>query len=318
MSFADSGGFGAARQSIIYGINYRKDPGRRDNYAYITKSICAAWYTVLRMNRKEMFSVSDFAKYARTTRDTLIYYDKIGLLSPVSRGDNNYRFYSHRQLSIINLIRTMQILGMPLNDIKRLKNNRTPELVDTGLERQIKMLDSEIDDLVRVRELLHSLKNTIHSHLDVDETVIKVQLLPEEKIVLGEQNDYSGGRNAYDALFSFYSRCNEEYPALDLNYPVWGLFSEERIHKRDWVWPDHYYFYNPAGNDKRPAALYAIGYTRGGYGQGHDLYVRLIDYINANGFEICGPAYEEYPLNEICVLEEKDYLMRIMITVKRK
>ena len=103
-----------------------------------------------------------------------------------------------------------------------------------------------------------------------------------------------------------------------MNYPVWGFFSENRIKQEDWVWPDRYYFYNPEGRDKRPAAFYAIGYTRSGYGQGGDLYKRLIDYIKKNGFEICGDAYEEYPLNEVCIMDNTNYLMRVMITVREK
>ena len=44
----------------------------------------------------------------------------------------------------------------------------------------------------------------------------------------------------------------------------------------------------------------------------------MLDYIYSNGFEICGPTYEEYPLNEISVVEDKDYLMRVMITVRER
>jgi len=100
-----------------------------------------------------------------------------------------------------------------------------------------------------------------------------------------------------------------------MNYPVWAMFSEYRIKNRDWKWSDRYYFFNPEGHDKKPAALYAVGYTRGGYGQSHELYTCMLDYIDANGYEICGPAYEEYPLNEICVTDDNNYLMRVMITV---
>jgi len=270
------------------------------------------------MKRKEMFSVAQFAKFTRTTRDTLMHYDKIGLLSPRLRGKNNYRFYSSRQIAVVNLIRTCQAFGMTLTEIKHLKTNRTPELIDELLEKQIKHVDEEIDEWVRARKLLVLLKKTIRSVLDVNEDEITVQFVPAEAIILGPLNDYSQGRTDYDALFSFYRFYNETYPDLDLNYPVWGTFSEERIMRRDWVWPDRYYFYNPEGHDRRPAALYAIGYTRGGYGQSGKLYERLLDYIDANGFEIGGPAYEEYPLNEICVPESKNYLMRIMITVREK
>jgi len=266
-----------------------------------------------------LFSVGDFARFSRTTRDTLHHYDKIGLLSPISRGgENNYRYYSSGQLAIVNVIRTLQELGLSLKEIKALYENRTPEHFDSVLQRQIDQIDLKIDDWVRARKLLFTLQKAIHSVLTVDEDVISIQFLPAEAIIIGSLNDYSRGRNDYDALFNFYQEMSKKYPNLDMNYPVWGVFSAERIKQGDWKWPDRYYFYNPEGHDKRPASLYAIGYTRGGYGQCGDLYNRIIDYIAENNFEICGNAFEEYPLNELCVFDDKNYLIRVMITVCEK
>jgi len=135
---------------------------------------------------------------------------------------------------------------------------------------------------------------------------------------LGEPNDYSNGRNVLDALLSFYHRTNEKYPELDLNYFVWSIYSAERIKRGDWIGADRYYLYNPEGGDKKPGAFYAVGYTRGGYCQCGGLYKRLLEYIEDNGFEISGDTYEEYPLNEVCISDENNYLIRVMITVRKK
>ncbi|MCL1816930.1 MAG: MerR family transcriptional regulator [Clostridiales bacterium] len=270
------------------------------------------------MKKQIAFSIADFAKFTRTTRDTLLYYDKIGLLSPASRGKNNYRFYSHGQLATVNLIRTCQALGMSLAEIKNLSKQRNPEMMDELLKQQIKLIDDKIADWVRGRKLLYVLQTVIHSALAVNKENISVQFMPAEAIVLGQINDYSQSKDDYDALLNFYHVCNDQYPDLDLNYPVWGMFSAERIKQGDWRWPDRYYFYNPEGHDKKPAALYAVGYKRGGYGQTSELYERMLEYIAANGFEICGPTFEEYPLNEICIYEDTDYLVRVMITVQER
>jgi len=207
---------------------------------------------------------------------------------------------------------------MTLSEIKSIKDGRTPESMNELLSRQIEHIDAKIDEWVRARKLLLTLSQTISSALGVNEEEITVQSLPAQAIVLGDLNNYSKGRNDYDAFLTFYKTTNKKYPDLDLNYPVWGLFSQERIKRGDWVWPERYYFYNPEGPDQRPAALYAIGYTRGGYGQTNELYPRMIDYINKNGLEICGDTYEEYPLNELTVHNDKDYLIRAMITVCEK
>lgn len=270
------------------------------------------------MENKRYFTITEFARFSRTTRNTLLHYDKIGLLSPALRGENNYRAYSVLQTANINLIRTMQELGMTLEEIKELSDHRTPELMEETLGFQIEKIEAKIDEWVRARKLLLTLRKTINSAINVDEKGITVEFLPAEAIVLGEINDYSRGRTDFDALHDFYRRKSEKFPNLDLNYPVWGFFLQERIKRGDWRWPDRFYFYNPEGHDKRPASLYAIGYTRGGYGQHGDVYSRLLNYIEANNLEISGDIYEEYPLNEVCIPDDKNYLMRVLIPVREK
>jgi len=265
-----------------------------------------------------LFSISDFAKYSRTTRDTLLHYDRIGLLSPVYRGENNYRYYSNSQLAVVNVIRTCRKLGMTLDEIKGLKDRRTPELIDEVFTHQIEKIDRNIEEWIRARKLLLLLQKSIRSVSDIDEDEITIQFMPAEPIILGEKNDYSDGRTFFDILLSFYESISRKYPNLDLDHLVWGIFSAERVKRGDWMGADSFYFYNPEGHDERPAALYAIGYMRGGYSDGDQLFKRLIDYIDKNNFEICGPAYEEFPLNEVFIKDPGNYLMRILITVREK
>ncbi|MDR2570337.1 MAG: MerR family transcriptional regulator [Oscillospiraceae bacterium] len=270
------------------------------------------------MSESGLLSISDFAQFTRTTRDTLLHYDRIGLLSPVQRGENNYRYYSGSQLAIVNVIRTFRQLGMTLEEIRELKDKRTPELTNLVFEQQIGEIDKKIEEWVRARKLLLTLKKAINSSSDVDENKIEIKFLPAEAIILGDLNDYSRNRTDFDTLLTFYHDMSRKYPNLDLNYPVWAMYSQDQLKKRDWSHPDRYYFYNPEGYEKRPAALYVIGYMRGGYSPNDELYAKLSDYIDENGYEICGNAYEEYPENEICAINDKDYLIRVMIMVKEK
>ena len=269
------------------------------------------------MKTTQIFTSTEFAQFARTTRDALLHYEELGLIKPNARSKGNRRQYSYSQLATVNLIHICQSLGMKLTDIQTLIENRSPELIYKLLAEQIKCIDGNIEDWRRARKLLCVVMDTIHSVRDVDESGITVQWKPKQAITLGEQNDYSGDRDNYDALDSFYQHFHKKHPHMDMNYPVWGLFSEERIKQRDWHWPDKFYFNDPGGTDERLAGFYAVGYKRGGYGQTSDLYERMLEYISYHNFVICGPTYEEYPLNELCINDDKNYLMRIMITVDR-
>ena len=269
------------------------------------------------MSEKKFFSITEFAQYSRISRDTLLFYDKIGLLKPAARKENNYRQYASGQLGVVNVIRTLQDLGMSLSEIKELKDRRTPLLVKEVLTDQIERIDAKIDDWIRARKLLLVFTETIDAALGIDEEEMAIRQLPPAAIVLGAINDYSGGRTDFDALTVFYQDIKRKTPTLDLNYPAWGMYSEERINRQDWRWPDRYYFSNPEGFDKIPGAVYAIGYARGGYGKNDRLFRRLLAFIGDSGYKIAGPAYEEYPLNEISVTDDNNYLMRVMITVRK-
>ncbi len=270
------------------------------------------------MQEPQFFSVGTFARLARTTRDTLHHYDSIGLLSPMLRGENHYRYYSAGQLASINVVRVSRELGLTLEEIKGEKDKRNPEYADAFLGRRIDEIDKKMEDWAVARKLLTTLQKAIRSVRGVDEDAVTIQYVPAEAIIMGDINDYSQGQGPYDALLQFYNNMGERYPHLDLNFPVWGLFSRRRIEQGDWAVPERYYFYNPDGWDRRPAAQYAVGYTRGGYGHNDELYQRIVRYIDEQDYEICGDAYEEYPLNEFSISDANNYLLRVMIPVRQK
>ena len=160
------------------------------------------------MMTKHIFSAQEFAKFARTTRDTLVYYEKIGLLTP-GRNRSNYRQYSHDQLATVNLIHTCQALGMKLSEIKELIDNRSPALICQLLEDKIRGIDDTIKDWKRARKLLCILRETIHSVLDVDETGITIQYIPKQSVTFGDLNDYSGNRMIMTLCSAFIGRAAE-------------------------------------------------------------------------------------------------------------
>ena len=269
------------------------------------------------MSNKGNFSVSAFAKYSRTTKDTLLHYDRIGLLSPMLRGDNGYRYYHPGQMAMVNVIRTMQDMGLSLNEIKEMVHERDPGSSEATFRSQIGRIDQKIKSLINTKQLLSTLHQNVLAGLEIDEHSISFVEMNEKSLILGERNDYSNGKNDYDALNIFYAKTQERYPDMNLNYPVWGYFLPERIKRGDWKWPDHFYFYHPQGEEKRPASLYAVGYTRGGYGECGDLYEKMLKFIKKNNHELSGGVYEEYMLNEIFITNEKNYLIRLMMEVSK-
>jgi DNA-binding transcriptional MerR regulator len=269
------------------------------------------------MNSEGLISVGEMARYARISRPALIHYDHLGLISPVKRGDNKYRFYSSRQLQSIRLVATLQAIGMALKDIRKLIQLRTPERIIELIEKHDVYTENKIAELRRTQTLMRTLKEVIADGLASDENKLELRRVEEESLLLGPQINYTGGKTVEEAMLEFYEFCRDyNNMSLDLNYPVWGMFSEQRIKNRDWHLPDRFYFSMPGAPDRKPAGLYLVGYTRGYYGGGDALYRRMFAHIEENGIKICGPTYETYPLNEISVADSNNYLIQISINVE--
>ena len=270
------------------------------------------------MNEKTLIPIGKLSKFSRVPRTTLIHYDKVGVLKPAFVGKNNYRYYSFDQIGWVNLIKTMQFLGMPLKDIVGISKHRTPETILRLFSEHVNDLNSVVAKSVDARKLMFTLQTTIENSIAVDENKIEFMYEKESHIFLGPHNDYSKGKNDWEELVVFYNFCEQKGLSEDIYYSAWGMFSEERIKRGDWIFPDRYYLNCPDGENTKPAGWYVVGYGRGYYGHTDHLYRKMITYIKENNLEICGPAYETYPLNEISINDPGNYLIRISITARKK
>lgn len=65
----------------------------------------------------KMLKLSEFAEFCGTTRDTLLWYDKMGILKPAVVGENGYRYYSPKQFFDYDLISTLKQTGNSIREI---------------------------------------------------------------------------------------------------------------------------------------------------------------------------------------------------------
>ncbi|MDT9001992.1 MerR family transcriptional regulator [Paucibacter sp. APW11] len=62
--------------------------------------------------------IAEIERRAGLSRDTLRYYERIGLISPPRRGANNYREYEAHNLVELGFIRRAQEIGFTLDEIR--------------------------------------------------------------------------------------------------------------------------------------------------------------------------------------------------------
>ncbi len=124
----------------------------------------------------ELVAISEMAKLHHLTRQTLIYYDHIGLLKPIYINEHGYRYYSVYQIPVLREICLLKKLGVKLDDIKKNMESRNLESVTNLLEFQKNIIDEQIQELNKTRMYLQQRINFYedsHKSYPVNTPVLK-------------------------------------------------------------------------------------------------------------------------------------------------
>ena len=70
------------------------------------------------MRDNDLIKISEMAALHGVSRQTLILYDKNGLLKPVKVAENGYRYYSVEQIPRLRQICLLKEVGVPLAEIR--------------------------------------------------------------------------------------------------------------------------------------------------------------------------------------------------------
>lgn len=103
-------------------------------------------------------SISQMASLHGLTRQTLIYYHKIGLFCPQAVKKNGNRVYSSAQIPVLREICFLRKIGVPLKDIRRQLSQWNPKNATALLEGRRREIEA---DIAKRQELLQGIENRL-------------------------------------------------------------------------------------------------------------------------------------------------------------
>ena len=94
------------------------------------------------MENKKLFQIGDVAKMFHISVGSLRHYEQVGLLKPeYTDPETGYRYYSARQFEVLNMIRYLRVLDMPLGQIGEFLGNRDIDVIEDKLLNQKKLIE---------------------------------------------------------------------------------------------------------------------------------------------------------------------------------
>ena len=113
---------------------------------------------------KDYYKICEISKIYGIGRDSLMYYEDIGILKPF-RDKNGYRMYKLSDIWRLNLIKELRSLNFPMKKIKEYLDDRNIESTKEILNTEIILIDEKIEELLSYKKNIMKRLDTISYEL---------------------------------------------------------------------------------------------------------------------------------------------------------
>ena len=273
---------------------------------------------------KDMFSIGELAGYQNISKQTLIFYDKIGLFQPAYVDPSNkYRYYTAKQIDYLDTILIMKAMGFSLGEIQEHMKNYTIDTSIVALRKQLTVLDQQITHLQLVRNRLahrcRQMENVKAFHEQNQEVTIKE--VPERYLLYtGVEAPRSFREISIATKKCFSQALRDELPIffqtgviVPYEHILQGRYTEASIA-----------FLPIEKTDKAqnirllPKGRAACIYTCGTYLSEDTSYQKLLRFCEEHRLEILSDAHEFCINDYISSGDENEYITEIFFYIREK
>ena len=255
----------------------------------------------------DLIAISEMAKFYGITRQTLIYYDEIDLFKPVKVDCKGYRYYSRRQIPYLREICFLKSVGVSLKEILEHFKDRSAIKEMKLLKEQRNRIAQEVSRLNKLRDSINQRIRLYEQSVEAEDVNIRepfIRRFPAQRLLFHEYVKPINRENLHITLMTLWREVfrKELVPCSGFG----SLFRKEDILKHQPLASAGSCLFLPTWNQDypesilRPPSECACMYK---YGMPYDTesLERLMDWIEINGYELCGDVID------LCLLDTTFY-----------
>jgi DNA-binding transcriptional MerR regulator len=281
---------------------------------YIVKS------GAVKMNNKngKYLTTGEFAKLCRVNKQTLFYYDQIGLFSPILKNEKGYRYYSIRQIELFFVIDLLKDIGMSLNDIQEYTQNKTPESFLSLMYRKKEEIVEKLQEIEAKKKIIDSKIALMEEASRLNFQQVTLEQLPEVTLYLSRNIENITDEKFVEVVSDFINELSQS--KLDTGYPIGVITKREQVLKGEFTNYSYLYMEQPHPKEGYPyfksvKGDFLIGYHIGDEKTIHKTYKRLFSEMERLNLTLGDFVFEEYIYDTVVMNHNEDYVTKIMIQV---
>ncbi|PEE37190.1 MerR family transcriptional regulator [Bacillus cereus] len=270
------------------------------------------------------FTIGEMAKMHNIAESTLRYYDEKGIFHPsIVDPQTNYRYYTIDQFSLLDTIKFLRQLNIPLKEIKKYIDERNPAYALNLLEKQQEMM------LKKQREIEYALAKMEHRiHLIKEATKAKAEQMVIKEIPQRKITAIAVAPNTTDDMFEYYihslqknmRQMDDSLFSGDIGVTVakkWLMQNEFQAYSSVFILLDYMPF-EVQSSDEIKEGMFACVYHHGPYEETDETYKKLMKYIDQEGYEISGDAIEIALIDWSVTEDPEEQVTEIQIPIMKK
>ncbi|MBO3446151.1 MerR family transcriptional regulator [Clostridium sp. CCUG 7971] len=267
---------------------------------------------------KEYYKIGEISKIYGIGRDSLMYYEEIGILKPF-RDKNGYRMYSISDIWRLNLIKELRSLNFSMKKIKEYLDDRNIETTNKILNEEIDLIDEKIRELVNYRESINKRLDSINNVIN-ESNINEINVVYINKRKALKLNADIKKDEDVDFLIQKLQKEYEDRFNILGNNNIGAVFNLEKINQGIFNEFKSVFCFLEEDEDIYNIVVdegYYVTLTyKGSYKNNKEYINKMLDFINTNKYEVIKEPIEIYKIDihETGIVEE--FITEIQIPVK--
>lgn len=271
---------------------------------------------------KQYYTAGELADLFKLPKQTLLYYDKTGILSPEFISENKYRHYSLKQYLILEVIVNMRKLGIPVTKIKEYLADRSIDNLQSLLQEK----DRECEEVIKHNQLIRNNISVVFQQLQkIKESTlgqITITFRKEKPFLLSPLPANCSGNQSIDILakhnLKVFSKEHFKEKAVG-----WLIDKDVFLQGKSGHALAFFSSLNPAYHAKekcyiRPAGLYMTMRFKGTFSKNvASLAQKFRDCLAKNNLQAVGNLYIMPLKNHWMTSEPAEYIYQISLRVEK-
>lgn len=281
--------------------------------------------TILNYGGVLMYTRGQFALIGKVSVKALRLYDEMGLLKPVHIDQNNqYKYYSPKQIDDIIFINELKSFGYSLEEIKETLDRNDKNFLIESLSTKLSIIDNDIMEHHRIKDAIFQKIETLTDIKSGDNNVLNygVALTKLDDIIVVSCSDKLNiqdvGRligRAYEIISKLSLEAIDSHMIISNNYGSESMDDDWNI---EVCIPVNKQSMNESQSTKLlEGKTYAKTLHTGGFKEIGKAHAAIIDWIAENGYEICGSPIEKYLTANQAVFNPSSFKIEVLYPVQR-